>query len=409
MLKRLRNKQTIIKSYFVIGLIFIPIFFIIYTNMLLKKSHDQAKIIPELVSKHFVYSSQNNYEQLLSQYVFDNIVKNIKYPIIITDSNKKPIFWKNIDIPEIYFDELNIAEQDELSKIKKQMEKNGIIPLNYEGSKNAIGYTYFAESRIVKQLRIIPYLEMGLIILFILFGFYGLNLLKKNEKNKLWVGLAKETAHQFGTPITSIIGWIEYIELKLGEQNMDSEILDMLDEMKTDVDKLKLAANRFGKVGSDVKLAKANIEKLVSDLVEYFSHRLPKNENKISISFINKLTNTDLFIDSELIGWSLENIVRNAIDSMKMGGGNIILTAYNSDNGIYILVKDQGIGISKSNQKKLFQPGFTTKKRGWGLGLSLSKRIIEEFHNGKITIAESIKDEGTTIEVLLPTKTKRGK
>lgn len=405
MLRKLRSSRLLINLYFVIGFIFVPIFFIIYTNFLLQKTQKQAKIIPELVAKHFAFSSKDNYSELLSQYVFENIVKNVTYPIIITDSFRKPIFWKNIDVPEKYFDDLSVSQQDKLSAIKRQMNKrNGYIPLNYEGSERAIGYTFFDESSIVTQLRLIPYLEMVLILFFIAVGFYSLNLIKKNEKNKLWVGLAKETAHQFGTPITSIIGWIEFLDLKLSENPDNTEILEMLSQMRTDVNKLELAANRFGKVGSDISLQNSDIEKIINNLVEYFASRLPKRENRITISFINKLTNPIIEIDSELIGWSLENIIRNAIDAMKLRGGNIVLTAYNSDSNINILIKDQGAGISKSNQKKLFNPGFTTKKRGWGLGLSLSRRIIEEFHNGKITIAESVIDEGTTFEVILPKK-----
>jgi len=214
--------------------------------------------------------------------------------------------------------------------------------------------------------------------------------------------LAKETAHQFGTPISSLLAWSDVLKMRIENKYNDTEMMEMLDFMKTDVRHLQRVVNRFGKVGSTIKLQPYSIQSVIDETIRYFEDRLPVKDHKIVFHLISKLDDRMINIDSELIKWTMENLIKNCIDAMKLKGGNIIITAFCKEKWTYILIKDEGIGLPKSEFTKIFEPGVTSKKRGWGLGLSLAKRIIEDYHKGKIKVLESTINEGTTFEICLP-------
>jgi signal transduction histidine kinase len=225
--------------------------------------------------------------------------------------------------------------------------------------------------------------------------------LKRSEKDTLWVSLAKETAHQFGTPITSMMGWIDYMAESPSEGTERPDMPQILNFMRADLDHLRNIASRFGKVGSITKLEPHNLHQLLFDVVEYFRNRMPHLGSRIDIHLISKIEQVDVMMDPELFKWTLENLVKNCVDAMSGKGGNIILAATQKDPYVYIHIRDEGKGIPRREWKKVFEPGVTSKTRGWGLGLSLAKRIIEEYHQGKIRVVESALNEGTTIEIRL--------
>jgi signal transduction histidine kinase len=199
-----------------------------------------------------------------------------------------------------------------------------------------------------------------------------------------------------------LIGWIDLLKLRFDGLPQKDEYVSLLDDMATDVEALKKVASRFGKVGSDIKLASTNVDNVIVSTLEYFNRRLPHINNEIRMHYIPRDPDTILFLDVELISWAFENLIRNCIDAMKLKSGNITIESYRHEQKFYLLFYDEGIGIIKSNYKKIFEPGVTTKSRGWGLGLSLTKRIIEEYHGGKIRVLESAVDVGTTFEIVLP-------
>ena len=288
------------------------------------------------------------------------------------------------------------------------MKKNNItIELTYNSdNNNVLGYVYYKESASLRQLQYLPYIEMFMIIAFFVIGFFGIILIKKDEKNHLWIGLAKETAHQFGTPITSLLGWIELLKMEYQNKG-NKKKLDTLEHMRVDVEQLQRIAYRFGKVGSSISLKPEPILNVVSDTVDYFSKRLPKRENAIKIHLISNIDDEKkVEIDKELVKWTLENVIKNCIDAMQLKGGNIFVTVTSDNSHVSIILKDEGKGMNSSMFHKIFEPGVTSKKRGWGLGLSLAKRIVEDFHNGRIKVLESTLGEGTTFEILLPEKQK---
>jgi signal transduction histidine kinase len=471
-------------------------FYIIYTNVLLQKAKQDSEFIPRSFAKYVVFIesqiteaesnskliselfatyinslTKDNYDELLVSYIRDEFVSNIKMPVVITDAQKEPLYWRNLSVPEtVQFKDLN---DDFQSTIESLMAKMEIIPLSYdekpvgyvyfrtqstfqdfvqqvdypiivtdetrkprfwrnmgilentsydnlndahrefitermnkmvefplETDAKRVGFVYFEESESLKKIRSLVYIEILLIVLFIAFGSYGFLMIKNSEKNTLWVGLAKETAHQFGTPITSLQGWTEYLKMYFEDSPQKEEINSMLEHITEDVGHLQKIASRFGKVGSSITLKSANICNVIKETVDYFESRLPHFSSKIEIKFECVDVEMKALMDRELFQWTLENLIKNSIDAMTEKGGYIIISIKRQKGSIYVHLIDQGKGIPRGMVKKIFEPGFTTKTRGWGLGLSLVKRIIEEFHKGTIRVAET-SSNGTIIEIIL--------
>ena len=398
------HHKNFIRVYFTIGLLALVLLYIYFAQRFQRQATIEAKAIPDLISQFMYYSGHDNFENILVQYVFHEIIANINYPIIYTNAQHEPIFWKNIHISEDEsWDTLTEAQQAIIDKqIRKMRQKNHIIPLFNMEDRTILGYTYYEDSDMIKRLKYLPYVEIAFMVVFVLYGLYAQSMVKKYEKNLIWVGLAKETAHQFGTPISSIIGWIDVLKIKLENNPQQYELTYMLDDMHTDVELLKKVASRFGKVGSQVSLQLADIDSLIEDRMNYFQKRLPHFNNEIRMSYSCQTPDVKLMLDEELMQWAFENVLKNCIDAMTNKSGEIVISSYLVDKKYYIQIKDQGIGIQKSMFHKIFEPGVTIKSRGWGLGLTLTKRIIEEYHNGKIHILDSTIGEGTTVEIVMP-------
>ena len=306
-------------------------------------------------------------------------------PMIQVNSQGKIIGYKNIDWDPKYEDSLEIYKQ--LEKIQRE---NQPILIRYQDSLSNINQKlYYGDSILLKKLQYYP---LALLLIIFLFGavlYFVFKTSKISEQNRLWAAMAKETAHQIGTPLTSMIGWITLLKEK--------EKSEPLDEMEKDIERLKVITERFSKVGSLPELELVDIvgetlrtlkylEKRSSDLIN-FESELPRKKILLPLN-------------PQLFSWTLENLIKNGIDAMK-GNGTIILKLFEESQTISIHISDTGSGIKKENFKKIFSPGFTTKKRGWGLGLSLAKRIITDYHRGKISVKDSELRKGTTIEIIL--------
>jgi len=406
-LKRIEklNKRSF-RFFFISGTLFTIALFIVYVSIFQRETSKDARIIPDLVNRFMAYSSHENFESLMLQYFLTEVIANIEYPIIITDSNHIPEFWKNIDAPEgARWESLpeptKRAMYARLSKIRKN--KNYIIPLiSPEDSEQVLAYVYYEDSKTIKLLKFLPYIEVLMILLFLSLGTFALTSIHQNEKRMIWVGLAKETAHQFGTPISSLICWLDFLKSKVEGLPAEEEYLAIINEMSTDISLLQKATTRFGKFGTDITLKTVDIDILIDKMLMYYKKRLPVMEQEITISYNPLNPHTVLNIDEDLMVWAFENIINNSIDAMWLKAGNITIDSYLDNKKYVILFTDQGIGLQRSMFEPIFLPGVTTKKRGWGLGLSMSKRIICEYHQGKIRVAQSEIDNGTTIEVVLP-------
>lgn len=313
------------------------------------------------------------------------------------------IIKRNQTIPVMLLTDGKISEGDvvnfpntDMAYLEKQLEQmkaDDIDPIENETLGTTIHYK---ESTILTQLRWYPLIQLFLIAAFILFGYLTFSSARRAEQNRVWVGMAKETAHQLGTPISGMVAWIEH--LRMLREN-DSEMHDVLDELGKDVNRLELIADRFSKIGSAPELAATNIYAELDKCRAYMQRRAPR---KVDFQFPAPDTPVKwVRINPHLFEWVVENLLRNALDAMGRTG-TISAEVYEDDTHVFIDVSDTGKGIPAGKQRRVFNPGYTTKKRGWGLGLSLAKRIIEEYHSGKIFVKKSEEGEGTTFTIKLP-------
>jgi signal transduction histidine kinase len=285
------------------------------------------------------------------------------------------------------------GDMEFLEKELEQMKTKGIQPV--EGNAQLL---YFKNSRLLSMLQFFPIVQFVLIGAFILFGYMGFSAARRAEQNRVWVGMAKETAHQLGTPTSAIVGWIEHLRLIREE---DAEVQEVLDELQKDVGRLDLIANRFSKIGSSPELGPVDVYDELEKLRAYMERRAPR---KVSFDFPGTAQPPLLiYINPPLFDWVVENLLRNALDAME-GKGLIKAEVYHDKDYVYLDISDTGKGIPSNKFKRVFEPGFTTKKRGWGLGLSLAKRIIEDYHEGKIFVKQSEENKGTTFTIQLPKK-----
>lgn len=349
--------------------------------------------------------------------IFNEIVRKSQVPMVITDNQNVPINWNNISyrfwskgkskIPQVPFFYLAKPEQEYLLKLVKDMDKKN-QPLELEAEGHTFGYLHYGEFTLVHILAWMPMVELAIIFLFCFVGYFGFHIIRSNEQSVLWVGLAKETAHQLGTPISSLLGWIDFMRMKLEGLPEPEKNLRILGEMESDISRLNKVATRFSQIGSIPELKKGSLNDIVQFTANYFSSRLPHLGKRIKIDLqLGELP--EVWINRELIGWVVENLIRNAVDAIEVESGVItITTRYAQDEGtVHISLADNGKGIPREHLKHIFNPGFTTKKRGWGLGLSLCRRIVNEYHDGKIYVEKSQKDVGTQFEIVLPLNPER--
>jgi len=307
---------------------------------------------------------------------------NETVPVILCDDQNNVMFQMNIDMEQV---------KDSAAFLKKKVEafrkSHPAIVIDNDAFKQ---YVYYDDSYTLKRLQIYPYIQLGVLAVFILTSFLALLSTKKAEQNKVWVGLSKETAHQLGTPISSLMAWTEYLKMK----DPDSSIAL---EMEKDVDRLQIVADRFSKIGSMPSPDLLELREVVTNSVNYLQNRISK---KVNFSFEYPDNPVFVYLNNSLFSWVIENLTKNAVDAMG-GKGAIKYTITETSSQIYLDISDTGKGISKSKFKTVFSPGFTTKARGWGLGLSLTKRIIESYHNGKIYVKSSEMGVGTTFRIEL--------
>jgi signal transduction histidine kinase len=311
------------------------------------------------------------------------IQSNTTIPIIQTDANDSVINTNNLKHPRS--NEAAFLRE----KVQEMKEAGNFIEVNFApNQKNII---YYENSTLLTKLRFYPIVLLVVISLFILVAYFAFSGARKAEQNQVWNGLAKETAHQIGTPLSSLMGWLELLKM----QNGDPE---MVREMEKDIKRLETITNRFSKIGSQPALQKTDMLLSTKQAVEYLRNRSPK---KIDVNCYLPYEPVYAEVNLPLFEWVIENLVRNAIDAIE-GEGTIDVSLSSTDKNIQIDVKDTGKGIPAPKLNSVFRPGFSTKKRGWGLGLSLAKRIIEDYHRGRIFVADSIVNEGTTFRILLP-------
>lgn len=328
-------------------------------------------------------------------FIFDQIIKRTDFPIILSDPDGEPTGWKGIDIsPDDMSEKAKSKVRSMMATMKKEIDP---IPLRFE--EHILGYLYYGDSKLIRQLQWLPYVEIGLAGLFLLVAIFGFNSIRRSEQQFIWVGMAKETAHQLGTPISSLLGWVELLHSR--SDNADTAAT--LVEMQRDLERLRKVASRFSQIGSRADFKEQELLPIIDDVVHYFQRRLPQMGKEVRLEVVATASPT-VPINRDLFEWVLENLIKNALDAIEKPLGIItveIQCPTAKGHHAVIDIRDNGRGIEPALRKQIFKPGFSTKKRGWGLGLSLSRRIVEDYHHGKLLLKESRPGEGTTMRILL--------
>jgi len=376
------------KNYWKLALLLIALVIgvlsLTYTNRLVKKMAIEERKNMEIWAQATSYLADTDGQDENLNFYYNIITKNTTIPVILCDENDSIVAALNTkeNIPE---------NRKFLRKLifKMEEEHEPIVVDLLGGDINTI---YYEDSTILKQLTIYPYVQLGVITLFILVAYFAFSYSRKAEQNKVWVGMSKETAHQLGTPISSLMAWLEILE-------QTTENHEYLQEMQKDIHRLETITDRFSKIGSAPELPLSDLPKVMDQSIAYMKTRTSSN-----VVFEYSFTEVaDLIIplSKSLFNWVIENIIKNAVDAIG-GKGTITISIAETDSEAIIRIKDTGKGISKSRQRTIFKPGYTSKERGWGLGLSLARRIIEQYHKGKIQVEYSEINQGTTFKITLP-------
>ncbi|MCF6348251.1 MAG: HAMP domain-containing histidine kinase [Flavobacteriaceae bacterium] len=363
------------------------------TNLFFQKFKQEERSKMEVLAK--AYENMNNPDLDVDITLEGNIIdSNKNIPMILTNKDGKIVGWNNLDLEtESNFDDLPTKERMFLTKQLGVMKgENEPLLIRQHNSDKIYQRIHYRDSDILNKLQYYP---IALLLILFLFGTIIYLVFKSNkvaEQNKLWAGMAKETAHQIGTPLSSLLGWVEILR-------MDNAAESTVIEIEKDIDRLNTIADRFSKIGSIPKLTRHNLVTETKKSYDYYASRASK---LVDFHFE---TDEDLkiyaMINPQLFSWVIENLVKNAIDAMDGKGTLRIKVQPKNGKYVQVLVSDSGKGIPKSMYTKIFDPGYTTKRRGWGLGLSLTKRIIEDYHKGKVQVEKSEVDNGTTMSVLL--------
>lgn len=368
---------------------------LIYTNILVKKLQEQEKENIELrleATKQLIKATDSTDSEFIV-FLFEYIINKDNVAFMVTDSNDVILQSRGLDANKTLRKDIEPDKQydpdyfkSELAEMKSQHE-----PIVYEVFEGEKQYIYYKDSSILSQLKLYPWLQFTIISIFLLASYLAFSTSRRAEQNRVWVGMAKETAHQLGTPISSLLAWLEYLKEKYKDSDAET-----LSEIEHDIQRLELVADRFSKIGSAPQLQDENVMEVIRNGIAYIQKRSP---SRIQYSLEGDETLTAK-INISLFDWVIENLCKNAVNAIGTEGKiNIHVKAIK--NKIVIDISDTGVGIPKSKFQTVFEPGYTTRKRGWGLGLSLVKRIIENYHFGQIFVKESTIGKGSTFRIIL--------
>ncbi len=389
------QQKNILQVFIGINLALIGIVSLFYTYNIVenidKREQQQLRLYAQLLQYSANHAAEENTEDftILIEIVDQNIIQS-RIPYLLVSEDNIPIDARNIDMP----DNLKMADKQRIleQKFIDIKDEHPPIVINISDIRQ---YIYFGDSPLLTQMRYYPYIQLLSLLVLSVLAYLVFSSSRTAEQNRVWVGLAKETAHQLGTPIASMMGWVELFR-SMPEQYSD----EITDEIEKDVKRLETITTRFSSIGSVPVMKDEDIAQLVGPFLVYLQRRI---STKVKITFLNELPpNQIVLLNRSLFEWVIENLCKNAVDAMS-GIGSIEVSMVQQRNEIVIDIADTGKGILKKSWKKVFKPGYSTKKRGWGLGLTLAKRIIEEYHGGKLYIRNSEINKGTTFRIILKT------
>jgi signal transduction histidine kinase len=406
-----RNLSFLLKIYIIVGSVILVTLAIFYNNSLIRRMQEQSVNTTKLFSRFLALELKSVKDENRWDFILD-VQDAITVPYVMTDLAGRPMVWGGIGIPvfsdEEYtrlldFDPSNPNDElvEQILRKAQQFDRTN-EPILIE-SETLSFVLHFGPSTLSRELAAAPYIQLAVLAFFVLFGFLGFRSMKVGEQRAIWVGLAKETAHQLGTPLSSIMGWVAHIKEECGSVDVSEKMQRAVDEISTDVSRLRMISDRFSKIGSLPKLEYQEIAPIIEETVDYFERRRPtlKVDSTITVEMGEMPL---LRCSKELLGWVFENLIKNSLDAIADKEGKIHITGSveRGEKRVVITFSDNGKGMSPAIKNQIFSPGFTTKSRGWGLGLALVKRIVEEYHRGSIKVAHTHPNKGTTFQITFP-------
>lgn len=404
------------RAYVFVAVSILAIAIFLYTNSLIRRLEAQTATLSWSIAglcANATYAAREN-EELRA--IFSGLIETINFPMVITDARGVPIMWKEIPVDldpnDITYEEYLLTDLDSLEgtalgEVVEFMRgldaRHQPIPMTQHGDGHALGYVHYGESSMIREMRFVPALELAAFGILVFLGFLGFRNAKVAELRSIWVGMAKETAHQLGTPISSLMGWVELIRESARSGCPADEMADMTEEMMRDLGRLEKISLRFNQIGSIPKTRRQDLIIVLRDAVDYLKRRLEALGKTVEIE--QKYGDIPpVEINRELMEWVIENLVKNSAEALPADGGRIeIVTEHVPRDGtVRVLFTDNGRGLSPADARRIFTPGYSTKRKGWGLGLALARRIVEEYHKGRLFVGWSEVGKGTTFVICLP-------
>jgi nitrogen-specific signal transduction histidine kinase len=387
--------SSTLKGIFFVILVLCILGAVIYTQQLVSELRKESRDVVDFYAQTYQRIASDTEAPEGLGWFFVNVIRRTNFPLVLTDIRGEPNSWKGIEVPE------NDRSPEALKRVKKIMEQmqqeNKPVAITHDGQ--VINYLYYGDSKLITRLVSLPYVTLSGLVLLVLVALLGFGSIKRSEQRFIWVGMAKETAHQLGTPISSLMGWLEVMKTMPMDQNKVHQIAQ---DIESDVKRLEKVAARFSQIGSEAALRSQDIHPILRDVVVYFKRRLPHSGKEMKI-VENYGSIQPIPLNRDLFEWVVENLIKNGLDAIKGKNGVIeISTGMMPENGkVFVDIADNGSGISAKRRNDIFKPGYSTKKRGWGLGLNIAKRIVEDYHRGKLFIKETHVGKGTTMRIVL--------
>jgi signal transduction histidine kinase len=404
------------RAYVFVAVSILAIAIFLYTNSLIRRLEVQAQTLSRSIAglcAAATYAARENEE---IRVIFTDLIATINFPIIITDVRGIPITWKGLPLdvdPNDVSHEQYLAATAEntvgtplgevISFTRLLDRKHGPIPMTQLGDQTIMGYVHYGESSMIREMRFVPALELLAFGVLVFLGFVGFRNAKLAELRSIWVGMAKETAHQLGTPISSLMGWVELMREGVTNGCPAQEMDAMATEMQRDLQRLEKISLRFNQIGSIPKTRRQDVVVVLREAIDYLRRRLETLGRDVTI--VEQYSDVPpVEINRELMEWVIENLVKNSTEALPAEGGRIEIGTEHSprDGTVRVRITDNGKGLSPAERRQVFVPGYSTKRKGWGLGLALARRIVEEYHKGRLTIAWTEVGKGTTFLITLP-------
>jgi signal transduction histidine kinase len=403
------------KAYLFLAVVVLMVALVVHSNTIITRLNAETRTRCDVLARFFAVVTFQAAEDPYIRPIFRDAVRTINFPIVLTDINGVPRAWKEIGIPPEAIPDSVLdhaartgrptPEVARIQEIVRRLDRiNKPVNILRVGQPGVLGFVHYGEPRLVHELRWLPYIELVLILILLLFGYAGLKSLMMGEQRLLWAALAKETAHQLGTPISSLMGWAAVLRESAETGDVRRErIEEVVSEIDRDLTRLHKVSSRFAQVGFMPDLKEGDLTGVVSGAVDYFRNRLPHIEHEVEIVERYEAIPRVAF-HRELIEWVVENLLRNAIDAIDKPKGTIEVTLAwkREERLVELCVRDNGRGMSPEERRRAMNPGYTTKRRGWGLGLALARRVVREYHGGRIQIVDSVPGRGTAVAVTLP-------